>query len=296
MDRQLGLNLASEQERVESVVSYLQPIELAQRQIAALALIMGCGEAIQVLGQHARRWVADKATISEKARKYGLKCSGNTFLAAVSELEDRRIVGVLRNTRPWTYAVSLAALERVEKRRQDPLEALTALACFGGLEGGDRDESRSGPVRSGQAARVRERVDTQNPCPTVYRGSVDVSTGGGGLADRLRRPWDRQSGLTDADLTRAVESGDLEPVRALWREAQVLEWVGVGGDVSDDDTLRFLTIVHHAATSKGINQSRFGVLVNRVRRGLDVSKIPQVSERWAAGVLAARHRVAEVGG
>jgi hypothetical protein len=292
MERQLSLNLGTEEERVASVRTYLQPVELAPRQVAAVALIVGCGEAIQVLGQPARRWCADKATISEKAKKYGLNCSGNTFLRAVEELEFRRIVGVLRNTRPWTYAVSLAALAKVEMRRNDPIAALESLPCFGGLEGGDRGESRSPSVTLGQGARDRERIHTQNPCPTVYRASVDV-TSGGGLADRMQRPWDRAAGLCDEDLVRAVVEGDLDPIRRLWEEAKVLEWVGCNRAVSDDETLRFLAIVHHCATSPGINQSRMGVLVNRVKRGLDATKTRQASDQWAAAVMARRHKHAE---
>lgn len=293
MERQLSLHLATEDERVASVILYLQPVELAPRQVAAVALIVGCGDSIQVLGQAARRWVADKATISEKAKKCGLNCSGNTFLRAVEELEQRRIVGVLRNTRPWTYAVSLAALAKVELRRDDPIAALESLACFRGLEGGDRDDSRSPSVSPGQGARVRDRVRTQNPCPTVSRVSVDV-TSGAGLADRMRRPWDREAGLRDEDLVEAVASANLEPIRRLWEEAKVLEWVGCGRATSDDDAIRFLTIAHHCATSTGINQSRMGVLVSRVKRGLDVSKTTQASDKWAAAVMARRHAVAVV--
>lgn len=286
MERQLSLNLASESERVSSVSAFLRPVELASRQVAAVALIVGCGELIQVAGTKAARWSASKEEIAEKARKYGLKCSANTFLRAVEELEARRVVGVLRNTRPWTYVVSMPALSALETVPADPLEALASLPCFHPTEKGDRGGFRSASVSVGQSARDRERQEIQNPCPTVYR---ERNTCPDGLTDRMRRPWDRQCGLRDDDLVWAVTTSSLDPVRRLWREAKVLEWVGVAGETSDDELLRFLTIVHHAATSTGINQSRMGVLTNRVKRQLDVSKIAQVSEKWAAGVVARQH-------
>jgi len=289
MERQLCLDLASEDDRVASVKTYLQPVELAPRQVAALSLIVGCGDTIQVLGHSGRRWVADKQTVAEKARKYGLKCSGNTFLRAVQELEEMRIVGVLRNTRPWTYAVSLTALGKVGLRRCDPIESLEGLACFGGLEGGDCGQSRSVSVSPGQSARDRDSIRNLNPCPTVYRDR-DAHTSDVGLTDRMRRPWDREVGLRDEDLVKAVKVGNIDPIRRLWEEAKVLEWVGCDQQASDDEALRFLTIVHHCATSAGINQSRMGVLVNRVKQGLRVDKIRQVSDNWAAAVMAKKHR------
>lgn len=293
MERQLDLALKTENERVAQVLRFLQPVELASRQVATVALVVGCGELIQVTGQAAVRWSASKGKIASKCREYGLSCSPNTFLKAAAELEKRRVLGVLRNTKPWTYVVRLGALAELEPAPKAAAQGLADLACFRPGPVPDQGGDRSGPVRSGQAARVRESIETQNPCPTVYRVPVDVLACEAGLIDRLRRPWDRKSGLTDADLVRAVQSGDMQPVRALWQEARVLEWVGCKGEASDDEALRFLTIVHHCATSPGINQSRFGVLVSRVRRNLDVTRIPQASERWAAGVLSARNRTEE---
>lgn len=283
MKRQLGMNLATEEERVASVLEYLRPVGLASRQIAAVGLIVGCGELIQVSGTAAARWQVAKEDVAEKAGKYGLKCSPNTFLRAVEELESRRLVGVLRTTRPWTYVVPLAALGQLETATEDPAEALAALPCFHPPARGDRTESQSVSVSVSQSARDRDSIQIQNPCPLR---EPCRATGDGGLADRLRRPWDRHAGIRDQDLIRAVRSGELEPIRALWREAKVLEWIGG----SDDDLCRFLTIVNHTATSSGLNQSRMGALVARVKRGLDVSKIPHVSEEWAACVMRSRHR------
>jgi hypothetical protein len=294
MERQLELNLATEQERVASVLEYLQPVELAPRHRAALALVVSCGEVIQVGTTRAIRWQASKGRIGEKARKNGVKTSVNTFLRAVEELESRRVVGVLRNTRPWTYVVSLAALGQLPTAPADPVAAIEALPCFRPPEPPeevDRTEFRSAPVSSGQFARVRESNLIQNPCPTVYRDQEPCARMvDRGLTDRMVRPWDRQCGLVDADLVRAVERGELDPVRRLWREAKMLEWVGG----SEDELLRFLTIVHHCATSTGINRSRMGVLVARVRRGCDVAKIPHRSEDWAAGVIRQAHRLPEM--
>jgi hypothetical protein len=287
MERQLGLNLVTEEERVSSVFSFLQPVELASRQVAAVALIVGCGELIQVGNARAVRWQASKEQIAKKAQKLGVSIAANTFLRAMEELESRRVVGVLRNTRPWTYVVSLAALSQLPERVVDPVAELAALPCFGGAPDVDRTAFRSTSVNVGQSHRVREDLTQENPCLIVDRERVPAQTGDVGLTDRLLRPWDRRSGLQDSDLVQAVRSGDLSPVRRLWREAKILEWVP--SQPSDDDLLRFLTIVHHCATAKGLNRSRMGALVARVKRGLDVTRIPNgspgSSEDWASRVM-----------
>ena len=104
------------------------------------------------------------------------------------------------------------------------------------------------------------------------------------MTDRMARPWDRQCGLQDADLVQAVVSGELDPIRRLWQEAKVLEWVGD----CDDDLCRFLTVVHHVATAVGLH-CRMAALVSRVKRGIDVSKTRHASEDWAAAVMRRRH-------
>jgi hypothetical protein len=189
--------------------------------------------------------------------------------------------------------VSMAALSALETVPADPLEALASLPCFHPPEKGDRSGFRSASVSPGQSARDREIQEIQNPCPTVYRDR-ERNTCPAGLTDRMRRPWDRHCGLRDQDLVWAVTTTSLDAIRRLWREAKVLEWVGVAGETSDDELLRFLTIVHHAATSTGINQSRMGVLTNRVKRQLDISKIAHASEGWAARVVARQHALPEM--
>lgn len=286
MDRQFDLNLATEDERVQSVLHFLRPVELASRQASAVALVVGCGNLIQVGDTRAVMWQASKAKIEEKAGKNGVSVSANTFIKAMGELEALRVVGVLRNTRPWTYVVNLAALGQLPERQIEPLGALASLPCFGGSSEVDRSEVRSTSVNVGQAARVRDSINQENPCLPRDRDRDRAPTGSGGLADRMLRPWDRSLGLVDGDLVEAVRSGELEPIRRLWREAKVLEWVPAVP--SGDDLLRFLTIVHHCATCSGLNR-RMGALVARVKRGLDCSRIPNgrpgSSEDWAAGVM-----------
>jgi hypothetical protein len=295
MERQLELNLATAEERVRSVAEYLRPVQLASRQVAAVALIVGYGELIQVRGQRAARWQASKDEIQDAGRKNGLVASANTFLRAVEELESERLVGVLRNTRPWTYAVNLVALARLEAPPADPLAALEALPAFGGeverdemdpVDRVDRTEFRSTSVNVGQSARSRVSQEQENPCLpcTVSR---DRETGDRGLVDRMRRPWDLQRGLTDADLVAAVRKGELDPIRRLWRDALVLEWIGCSQKASDDEMARFLACVHHAATAEGLHR-RMGNLVARVKRGCDLKGTRQASDDWAAAVMRKR--------
>lgn len=312
MERQLQLNLRSPSEQIASALEYLRPVDLEPRHAAAIALVIGCGSVIQVQDTQAVLWQASRAEVDRNAVQYGLDISGNTFLRRLNELEGRRIAGVLKTTRPWSYVVNLQALAALPLRSTDPTATLAALPCFGGVSESDPPveaeistnlekfgQRRSTSVKVGQTARVRDRVYIQNPCPTVTRVR-ERDTGGVpavGLAGRLVRPWDVRSGLGDADLVQSVQSGDLEPVRRLWREAVVLEWVPA--QPCDDDLLRFLTIVHHCATCRGLNR-RMGALVARVKRGLDVRRIPNgqpgSSEDWAAGVMriAASGRMAEL--
>jgi hypothetical protein len=278
MDRQLNLTLKSDAERVAEVTTYLRPVCLAPRLVSAVAVIFGLGDVIQIGCESAIRWAGSKAQADRAAKTFGLTdCSANTFVSACLELEDRRLIGILRTTKPWTYVLSLRALGRLQAPVVDPLEQIAALPIFGG----DRGDGRSGPVSVGQGARVRENREIQNPC-TVY---VDRDTCGGGLADRMRRPWDRHCGLTSEDLQRAVALNELEPLRALWREALVLEWV----QPTEDARLRFLTIAHHCATVNGLG-NRIAAFVARVKRGLDVGKIRQASELWAAEAIRRRNQ------
>jgi hypothetical protein len=297
MERQLELNLKTEEERVASVSEYLRPVQLALRQRAAVALIVGCGELIHVRGQRAAQWQVSKEDLAAKAKKHGLFRSPNTFFRAVTELEELRLVGVLRVTRPWTYVVSLVALARVEVGPVDPLAALEALPIFAeppavapAAAGTDRNGIRSVSVPVGQSARSRERVTQENPCLPC---SVSRETGDAGLTDRMRRPWDAGCGLTDADLVAAVRKAELDPIRRLWADALVLEWIGCSGEASDDEMGRFLTCVHHAATAEGLHR-RMGNLVARVKRGCDVKGTRQASDDWAAAVMRRRVQGMEV--
>jgi hypothetical protein len=293
--RQLDLRLATEEEKVERLREYLRPVGLAPRLVSAACLIVARGDQIQVLGQQAIRLQIAKGEAAVRSAALGIVLSPNTWVAAVQELEERRIVGVLRTTRPWTYVLSLEALARLEPLVDDELAAIARLPLFASPAAddeppaADRSDDRSTksqpPVSPRSGARVRETSYSQNPCPPVRRDRARSTQ----LADRMRRPWDRETGVTGEDLAAAVRTGQLDVLRALWREAKVLEWVGD----SDDDLLRFLTAAHHCATVPGLDR-RMGALVARVRRygidgQIDVSRCRHESEDWAARVMR-KHR------
>ncbi len=285
--RQLDLRLETEEERVDALRDYLRPVELASRLVSAACLIVARGNQIQVGTQRAVRLAISKADAAQVAKRLGIGLSPNTWVAAIAELEARRIVGVLRTTSPWTYVLSLDALGKLQPAEDDELAQIAALPLFS-VEAPaaepDRNAVRSGagqgPVRPGQAPRVRVNKNLQDPC-TVR--SVVSATEPAGLADRMVRPWHRVYGLTGEDLAWAVQSGQLECIRRLYREGKILEWIGG----SEDDLLRFLTAVHHCATCPGLS-SRMGALTARVKRDpIDVQKTRHASETWAAGVIRA---------
>lgn len=293
--RQLDLRLATAEEKVERLREYLRPVGLAPRLVAAACVIVARGDQIQVCEQTAVRLQIAKQDAAEMAKRLGLTLSPNTWVAAVSDLEARRIVGVLRTTRPWTYVLSLPALDRLEARPADTLSEISQLPLFRPPEesdGPDQEGDRSGlgqpSVNPRSGPRVREYGHLESPCPPE---SVSRDRGARtGLADRLRRPWDRQSGLTGDDLAAAIRTGDLEPLRRLYREAKQLEWVGG----AEDDLLRFLTAVHHVATVDGL-ANRMAALVARVKREpIDVSRCRHASEDWAAQVIRRSRQPAEV--
>jgi hypothetical protein len=314
MERQLCLDLVTAEERVASLSKYLQPVKLAPRLVAAACVIVARGDKIQVLGQHAIKLAIAKNEAAQVAKHHKVPISPNTWIAATEELEAKRIIGILRTTRPWTYVLSLEAIGRLQHAVDDVSAGIAALPIFQPEEV-DQEPDRSTlghpSVRVGQGVRDRERQEIQNPCPLPCSVSRDAHSGGvdrvdrperadradsrpapsaivRGLAGRMERPWDRQSGLTGEDLREAVRTGQLEPLRALYREAKVLEWIGD----SEDDLLRFLTAAHHVATVDGLG-NRMGALVARMKRECDVNGCRQRSEQWAAGVLRSRHRVDE---
>ena len=277
MERQLDLPLTSAEERVAAMRVYLEPIELASRLVSALCLIAARGDSIRVGNQPAVSVQISKAAAAKWGKAYGLRdSSGNTFLAAVLELEELRLVGVLRTTRPWTYVISLPALARLEPPADDPLAALPVFFET------DRGADRSASVNAGQPPRVREDLETLNPCNPC---SVSRTTKPAGLADRLRRPWHKTEGLTGDDLAQAVKAGDMEPLRRLWSEGLHLEWL----HDSEDERLRFLTICHHCATVAGLG-NRMAALVARVKQDpLNVARVRHASEDWAAAIIRKRH-------
>lgn len=264
------------------VLEYLQPVKLASRLGSALALIVGHGDGIQVLGEDAVKLQIARSAIDELATRYRLPdCSGKSFVRACEELERRQVVGILRVTKPWTYVVSLRALARLESTPVDPLASLPIFLSRGG--------GRDSPGQAGTGPRVRDSNHIQNPCSVSYRVR-DRVTGAGENVSRPLRPWDRRTGYSSEDLVAAIETGDLQVLRDLYREGLMLEWI----DSSEDSKLRFLVACHHAATAPGL-RNRMGALVARVRRNIDVHGCRGISEDWAAGVLRSRERSDGVG-
>jgi hypothetical protein len=284
MERQGWLKLETAEERAESLHKYLRPFEMAQRQVAVLCTIAGLGELIQVQGRPGSRLAIAKGELAAASKRCGVPVSGTTWMAGAAELQRKTLLDIMLQTRPWTYLVCWSRLAKLQPPGPvQPLETLTVFSDAPLPAGPDRTAVRSGPVRSGQDPRVREIVDTKNPCPETV--NVKRDTWPTGLADRLRRPWHRRDGVTSQDLVLGVVGGELEILRRLYREAKVLEWIGD----SEDELLRFLTGCHHVATSPGLG-NRVGALVARLKRACDVHGCRQESENWAAGVLRARHR------
>lgn len=292
--RQLLLEFATAEERSAALGNYLRAIELPSRQVVVLCTIAGLGELIQVETQRGSRLQISKSGIAAATRRLGLHGSPNTWLAGAADLERRNLLSIVRVTSPWTYVVCWDRIGRLEPPAQ-VVPALESLPVFRL----DQPDTRSGgvqlPVRPGQHPRVRVERSISNPC----LGSVSEirDTCPAGLADRMRRPWDRHRGLTGDDLVWSVTTTDLargrdnlQPIRALWREALLLEWI----TGSEDSQLRFLTACHHVATVVGIS-NRMAALVARVKVSpVSVERVRQASEDWAAAVIAARHRDPEL--
>lgn len=264
MDRQHFLLFEDGQARAESARRFCGGRGLTARQIEVLCLICEQGERRSVNGQSLSVARLPKAEAGKR-----LSCSPNTFLGDVRDLEAIGLVGVLRNTRPWTYVANWSRVDQVDKPPDDPAAGLAELPVCRPVW--------SATVNHGQSrSEVRYSVKEDSlESVTVNRESVSIR-------DSVRgRPWDASSGVQDRELVAAVQTGELEPLRQLYREAVRLGWV----EDTEDARLRFLTICHHAATCNGVGK-RMGLLVARVKRELNVRRIRQESEEWASRILA----------
>jgi hypothetical protein len=270
MERQLGLNLETAEERTDALKQYLAPLKLPDRQTKVLCLMSAHGERIEISGQR-----GSKLAISKRKAAVLMGCAPNTFVEGIADLTHLGVLSKLAISRPATYVVSWNRVARLEPARGDPLASIP-------LFDPDQTAVWSGMVSAGQAARdsVSRDLSKIRVRDSVYRDSMGAPTN----VDPSR-PWDRERGVTDDQLIAAVTSGDLAPLRRLYDEAVRLGWIGD----CEDSRLRFLTIAHHAATSAGLTISRMGAVVSRVRRKLDVVRIRHDSEEWAAGVIRQRH-------
>lgn len=271
MDRQHFLHLADGRDRATAAKAFCKDRGLSDRQVRILCLFAEHGERECINGQAITR-----CPMSKSDAKKRLPFSPNTFLADVRALEAMGIVGVLEVTRPWTYVVNWSRVDKLEKPPDDPLAALAELPVC--------SEVWSVPVNVGQPVRDSVKEDSLE---SVYRGSVSSVLRDTDQLTELDRPWDRTEGVTDAELVACVANGHLKPLRRLYDVACTLGWIAD----CEDARLRFLTICHHAATCDGVGR-RMGLVVSRTRRKLDVARIRQQSEDWAAAVLR-RRRAAE---
>lgn len=288
--RQLTLKLASPEEMASSFDDYMAPLKLPPRQLAVLRLLRLNGESKVRNEQHFSEL---QMSLSRAARRAGVAKA--TFKRGAEELEERKLVAILRHSTPWTY---VAAWSRVAKLKPpdelDPLDGHEILSS-------DWDDPGQGRSPPGHGARdtVSNRVFKPRVSVNRVRDSVhgpasarmppgDEPEPDGEPPDWWPRPWDRESGLDDEGLVRAVSGGWLGALRRLYDEALRLGWIAD----SEDARLRFLSLCHHAATTVGIHR-RMAVLVAAVKRDLDVSKVRHASEDWAAAALKKSRRAAE---
>lgn len=273
--------MADRGERREAARRYLSGLGLPPAEVTVLATLASEGDPERRQGQELSAWAATKVTAGARAG-----CAGNTWLRAARRLEARGLVAIVRVTEPWTYVANWSRVARLAAPPTDPLDDLPLLQPI--PPDWKPPPVHAGPPRSTpvQGPCIREPC-IQNPCSvdpcirdSVRTGPVDRS--GPGDGDRWRRPWSRQGGISPEDLRGAVARGDWAALRALYLAAVDKGWIRR----TEDAGLRFLTACHHAATCRGIN-SPVGVLIERVKAGLDVSRIPHASEQWAQEFMAA---------
>lgn len=298
--RQLLLDLATVEERQEACRQYLVPLGWPKRRVAVLGLFCGHGQSKRVLGQR-----ASELAISRERAAVLIGMSKNSFAAGVADLERMGLLSVNRETQPWFYLVNwdrVAQLEPPEKR--EPVPAATKQNLF--------DEDWSPPTGGEPPGRptapvtpVTPRSVSVNPAPDSLKkpllkvpascNPVPDSMGGSDRGDQaparsLERPWDRRRGVSDRELVAAVAHGDLAFLSRMFEVAVELGWVAA----TEGSQFRFLVICHHVATSAGLNRSRKGALVARMKQGLDVNRTRQMSDDWAARMMKEQYRDPEL--
>lgn len=215
-----------------------------------------------------------QASKREAAKKLG--CSPNGVTKAAACLKRMGLIEIITSDNKQISPVYVLHILRARslEAAQDRLAELTLF-----------DTDWSPVVTTGHLARdsVNEKTHrVRVPCSNRDRDSMGPVTTGD-----QSRPW---QSMTDVDLVRCVASRDLKPLRRLYDEALKRGWI----EDCEDAKLRFLTICHHAATSAGLTKSRMGNVVARTKRQLDVQRVRQESEEWAAAILRARHRDPEL--
>jgi hypothetical protein len=267
MARQLILGLSDTESQKESVRNFLSPLNLPRRQVEVLCTLAAHGAPEVRDGQSISVLAAPKASL----RAY-FEGGANTFLRGIKELESAGLAAIVRATAPWIYIVNWTRIAKLEPPHLDPLAGLEIFSP--NFQTGPR------PVQSGPGARdsVNAMHSKSVPSVSVFEPVAEGTCAG-------NRPWDRNGGVTDAELRGAVASQRLGVLRRLYAEAVNLGWIVP----SEESMLRFLTIAHHAATSAGIHR-RMAVVVSRVKQKCRVDGCRQASEQWAAAILAARHR------
>lgn len=260
MELQLCLDLTTDDERRKALEAFLRPLQLADRQFAALCLLGVAGTRETISGQSVSKLSISKYDAGKRANM-----APNTFLEGIRDLEAIGVVAVVKNARPWTFFVNW---HRVAKLVPPDTETVPVPDLF--------SETWSAPVSLGQG--VRDSVSVVL-LKSVYRDSVSVIRDTEALT-QLDQPWNRDTGFQDRDLVRCVLEQDILPLRFLYDEAVKLGWI------KDCDHARhkFLTLCHHCATCNGLH-SRMGVLVARVKGNLDVQKVRNASGDWAESIF-----------
>lgn len=259
---QLELFLQDDQDKERKLRSWLEARDLSDRAVSVLCLLALHGEKLEVNDQHCSRIAKSKYEASKL-----VSIAPNTYLAGVRDLEALGVVGVLRNTKPWSVVVNWSRVFLLPDR-SDPVNSLPIFS-----------DSWSTSVNVGQAP--RDSVSNSNTNIrgiTVYRDTCALT--------RLDQPWNDQTGFTGDELKVCVRSIDLKPLRHLYDEAVSLGWILD----SEDAKQRFLTLCHHCATTNGINNP-MAVLVSRVKDQLDCSRTRIASDEWARRVQKLPERI-----
>ncbi len=309
--RELALRPAT----AEQLREHLLKCRLAAVAAGLAALVRARGDERR-LAAGERVWVL---TISTREAAPLLGCSDRAVAKAAATLSRGEWFSELKGARgkPSTYVLDFAAAAATETPEQQldgwltgahPCEPVrtsahrcepvrTAPRVHTGLNTKPVSSfhpcSSTGPAAGSQAfapVRTPPGGEPFRPEPTIVAPPRAQNMGGNspptpaGAPGLPRYPWARDGGVTDRELVDACRGGDVRLLRHLYDHAARLGWLAA----SDDAWLKFLTGCHHAATANLAR--RMGRLVTFVKSGLDVSRMRQRSEQWAAELIKSEHR------